>query len=93
MSAVWPALWGFLVYAGGNAIAGICVYVHVCVYVYAHGVLIRSLRTYKRRGRYYHTASAYASRNSDLACCFVPRALALALLAVVAPVDTAQKPP
>ena len=32
MSAVWPALLGFLVNTGGNAIAGICVYVYVYVY-------------------------------------------------------------
>ena len=62
------------------------------IYAYALWVLIKALRAYKRCGRYYHAASACASRYSDLACCFVPRALALTLLADVAPVDTAHKP-
>ena len=65
--------------------------VSVCTYMYMympHGVLITALRAYKR----LLLQLLLASRYSDLACYFVPRALALALLAVVAPVDTAHKP-
>ena len=51
-----PALWQFLVYAGGNMIAGIYIYMYM-----PHGVLIKVLRAYKRRSRYYHAASACTS--------------------------------